>query len=199
MKTTRFHFEWAPDKETARFGTGVSLHSHTLHSKESLDFIYNAARHSWLLRAAIRKGEARYSAYYHGKPLDFRRGWWTPPLAPLDAYALEAGQIRGFGLGTAIVSLTDHDDIEAPMSLQAVDAARATPVSVEWTVPFDSTYFHIGVHNLPPSGARGWMDRLGQFTAALPKPLPVMFAPSDQNAGQMPAPTGSVMLLSTRP
>ena len=153
MKASRFHFQWSPDANPRRFRTGVSLHSHTLHSKESLDFIYWAARESALLRNVIRKGEIRYQAY-HGTPLDLRRGWWTPPLAPLDAFKLEAGQIRDIGLEQAIVSLTDHDDIEAPMSLQALDSNRAVPVSVEWTVPFESTFFHLGMHNLPASRAR---------------------------------------------
>ena len=50
-----------------RFRTGVSLHSHTLHSRESLNFIYHAARHSALLRWVLRRGERRYrvAPYLH--------------------------------------------------------------------------------------------------------------------------------------
>ena len=54
---------------------------------------------------------------------------------------------------TQIVSLTDHDNIEAPVSLQVLDECRGTPISVEWTVSFGPTFFHLGVHNLP-AGAR---------------------------------------------
>jgi hypothetical protein len=77
---------------------------------------------------------------------------------------VECGQIADLGLA-AMVSLTDHDDIEAPMSLQAVTASRAIPVSVEWTVPYGETFFHLGVHNISPAKARTTMARLKSFTA----------------------------------
>ena len=48
-----------------------------------------------------------------------------------------------------MVSITDHDDINAPMLLRSLESALgAIPVSVEWTVPFHETSFHIGIHNL---------------------------------------------------
>lgn len=40
------------------------------------------------------------------------------------------------------------------MSLQAIDATRKVPISIEWTVPIRDTFFHLGVHNLPPVRAR---------------------------------------------
>ena len=162
MKRTRIHFQWSAEKPQVRFGRAVSLHSHTLHSREPLDFFYRIARHCAPARWVLRRVEARYQAR-HGAPLDLRRGWWTPPLAPRDAYSVESDQIRCMGLAP-IVSLTDHDDIEAPMSLQAIEAFRDIPVSVEWTVPFRNTFFHLGVHNLPPNRARAIMDRLSAFT-----------------------------------
>ncbi len=152
MKATRIHFQWSPGFSTASFRVGVSLHSHTLHSREPLDFLYRSASHSRLLRALLRYAERRYQAA-HGTPLDLTRGWWTPPLAPLDAYTLESDQIKALGL-SPLVSLTDHDNIEAPTSLQAIDATRKVPISIEWTVPIRDTFFHLGVHNLPPLRAR---------------------------------------------
>jgi len=163
MRATQIHLEWTADCAQEGFRTGVSLHSHTLHSKESLDFIYKVARHCAPLQWILKRSERRYEAA-HGAALDLRRGWWTPPMAPADAYRLESGQIEGLGL-RPIVSLSDHDDIEAPMSLQAMNASLAVPVSVEWTVPFRETFFHIGVHNLPSGQARGIMRRLAEFTA----------------------------------
>ena len=162
MKATHFHFEWSPNTPPRGFRTGVSLHSHTLHSRESLEFIYKIARHSSALRWALERGETRYRQH-HGVPLVLSRGWWTPPLAPLDAYRVEAAQVESMGL-RPVVSLTDHDDIEAPMSLQAVDSERQIPVSVEWTVPFGQTFFHLGLHNLPPRSARCTMEALGDYT-----------------------------------
>ncbi len=167
MRSTHLHFQWLPDTSCRGFQTGVSLHSHTVHSKESLDFIYKVARQVWPLQWALRKGEERFKQH-HGVALDLRRGWWTPPLAPLDAHNVEAAQIQALGLAP-IVSLTDHDEIEAPISLQAVDPSREVPVSVEWTVPFGLTFFHLGVHNLPAGVARGAMEMLRDFTAC-PKP-----------------------------
>lgn len=140
----------------------MSLHSHTLHSREPLDFLYRAASHSRLLKAVLREAERRYRAFY-GADLDLARGWWTPPLAPLDAYTVEFDQIKALGL-RPLVSLTDHDNIEAPMSLQAIDATRSVPISIEWTVPIRDTFFHLGIHNLPARRARAIVHQMQECT-----------------------------------
>ena len=76
-------------------------------------------------------------------------------LAPRQAYDLERQQLET-ALGTdGLVSLTDHDDIEAGSSLAVVGGLGPIPVSVEWTVPFGPTFFHLGVHNLPLPSAPG--------------------------------------------
>jgi hypothetical protein len=162
MKATRIHFQWSPMFSTEAFRTGVSLHSHTLHSREPLDFLYQAASHSWILRQLLVRAERQYEAF-HGTRLDLSRGWWTPPLAPLDAYTVEFDQIKHLGL-TPLVSLTDHDNIEAPTSLQAIDATRAVPISIEWTVPVLNTFFHLGIHSLPPLRARSIVRQMREFT-----------------------------------
>jgi len=48
-----------------------------------------------------------------------------------------------------MVSLSDHDTIEACALLRQVPELEETPISTEWTVPFGNAIFHIGVHNLP--------------------------------------------------
>jgi hypothetical protein len=163
MKATRIHFQWSPGFSVESFRAGVSLHSHTLHSREPLDFFYRGAKHSWLVRTLLRETERQYRAH-NGADLNLARGWWTPPLAPLDAYSVEAGQIKTLGL-SPLVSLTDHDNIEAPSSLQAVDATRKVPISIEWTVPIRDTFFHLGVHNLAPLRARSIVSRMQEWTA----------------------------------
>jgi hypothetical protein len=163
MNASSLHLQWLERGLDRRFRTGVSLHSHTLHSRESLDFIYRAAEHSSPLAWVLRRGEARYYEL-SGEALDLRKGWWTPPLGPREAYDAEAAQIRELNL-EPLVSLTDHDDIEAGMSLQAIDASLEVPISVEWTVPYRGTFFHVGVHNLAPANARSVMKRLSEFTA----------------------------------
>jgi hypothetical protein len=146
-----------------QFRTGVSLHGHTLHSKESLAFIYHLAKKIAPIRFALEHGEARYRAHY-GSSLDLSRAWWTPPLSAYDAWKLETGQIRErFGMDS-LVSLSDHDDIEAPVTLQLREECRPMPISVEWTVPYGGTFFHIGVHNLPAERARAIMSDLAAYT-----------------------------------
>ncbi len=161
--SSTIHLQWKNAAAAGQFRTGVSLHSHTLHSRESLDFIYRAASGAPLLATVIRHGAALYRKR-HGQTLDLTRGWWTPPLGAHDAWLLEKTQIETLDRN-AMVSLTDHDNIDAPVSLQVLDECRGTPISVEWTVPFGPTFFHLGVHNIPASNARDlWaaMDRYRQ-------------------------------------
>lgn len=147
-----------------QFRTAVSLHGHTAHSRERLDFIYRYAKSVGPIRAALQRGEERYRSC-HRAELDLSCAWWTPPVVPHDAWLLEKNEIeRRFGLHS-IVSLTDHDDIEAPVALRVLDECRDLPVSVEWTVPYGGTFFHLGVHNLPPDSAREEMGHLASFTA----------------------------------
>ena len=155
---------------TANFRAAVSLHSHTLHSKESLDFLDRLAGDRRWLDACIGRAKRSYLRR-NGRPLDFRRGWWTPPLSPHAAWALEKNQIESrLGL-SALVSLTDHDDVEAPLSLHVLEECAGVPISVEWTVPYEGTFFHLGIHNLPAERARECMSLLGAFTR---KPDPVV-------------------------
>jgi hypothetical protein len=161
--TSPIHLQWNATP-ASRFRTGVSLHSHTLHSRESLSCIDSAAAKSRPIAAAVRISERRYHEI-HGTSLELRRGWWTPPLAPFDAWSVEKSQIENLGMAS-LVSLTDHDDIEAPTSLQVLEQCRGVPISVEWTVPFDATFFHVGVHNLPGSQARALFAEMDQWRVA---------------------------------
>ena len=95
--SSRIHLQWKDGTVVSRFRSGVSLHSHTLHSRENLDFIYRAAIQAPLLAGVIRYGERRYRQV-HGTRLDLSRGWWTPPLGPHDAWLVEKEQIEELGL-----------------------------------------------------------------------------------------------------
>jgi len=86
-------------------------------------------------------------------------------MTPRLAFDLESRQIEKLGL-YPMVSLTDHDNIEAPMLLRTIPSARRIPVSVEWSVPYGGVQdFHIGIHNLPSNRASEWMRTLAEFTA----------------------------------
>jgi hypothetical protein len=89
----------------------------------------------------------------------------TPPLSPREAFEVEQRQVEEkLGL-RALVSLSDHDNIEAGLRLQILERTKRAPVSVEWSVPYDQTVFHLGVHNLPAMEATAWMEALASFTA----------------------------------
>lgn len=156
-------YEWNHSNPVARYATGVSLHSHTSHSVESLAFIHAL----FLKHATMRPLFAYYekiSRDRHHLTLDFQSAHWRPPLVPRMAFDLEWQQIRSRGL-QALVSITDHDDMQAPLLLRTVRSARNIPVSLEWTVPFGSTAFHIGIHNLPTAEGHAWMERFARYTA----------------------------------
>ena len=113
---TRFSSEWSAPRPA--FRTGVSLHSHTLHSKESLDFIYKLAGQCAPIKMLLTRGERKFQRH-HGVPLDLCKGWWTPPLGPAEAHRLEAAQIEGYD-AHPIVSLTDHDDLYKQLFLRGL-------------------------------------------------------------------------------
>jgi hypothetical protein len=155
------HFHWKKNS-LQKFASGVSLHSHTLHSRESLDFIGRVTSKTPWLSGAIRKQREKYRAL-KGREVDLTRAWWTPPLSARQAWELESSQITGLGLHP-MVSISDHDNIDAGLSLQVPDETRGCPISVEWTVPFGRTFFHIGIHNMPAGSAVEMMDSMLVFT-----------------------------------
>jgi hypothetical protein len=149
---------WREPNCTEGFHTGVCLHGHTMHSQECLNFLPRYLHHV--------PGISQIVSYYEGpRRVDFGRAWWTPPLTPASALNLERSQIAGLGL-RPMVSLTDHDDIEAGVTLGVTADPAETPVSVEWTVPFQRSIFHLGIHNIPRHAARLWMAAMAEYTAA---------------------------------
>jgi hypothetical protein len=157
-------FFWRDSTIGPDFRTGVSLHSHTMYSKESLDMVPRYTAHVPYLGRAIRVQEAEYSAK-SGRSFDFNRAYWTPPLAPRQAYRLEEKQIQRLLQLPALVSITDHDDIQAGTLLRVLDRFRRVPISTEWTIPFGPTFFHLGVHNLPANESAAIMAELAGYTA----------------------------------
>jgi hypothetical protein len=148
--------------------TGISLHSHTMHSREYLGrlpgYIAKFPIGSYILEREIGRLHL-----YHGWNFDFNKVYWTPPLSPREAYELECKQIeQQLGL-KPLVSLSDHDTIEAGLHLRLLEKTKRAPISVEWTVPYGRTEFHVGVHNLPVSRATAWTK---EFAAYRAKPCP---------------------------
>jgi hypothetical protein len=168
MIETTVQFLWLDRSIQSGFRAGVSLHSHTMYSEESLGMIPRYVGRLPLLGRAVRAESEKYNRRKR-EPLDFSRAFWTPPLSPREAYHLEQSQIQNTFALPAIVSLTDHDDIRAGSQLRVLDDSLEIPISTEWTIPFGPTFFHLGVHNLPAQQASGIIKRLQAFTAA-PQP-----------------------------
>lgn len=165
MKDRNLFFHWKSSTICRRYSTGVSIHSHTLHSRESLDFLTAPCARIPIVSHKIDEYKVGYFQR-NGRHIELNRAWWTPPLSPKQAWIIEKSQIEStLGL-EALVSLSDHDNIEAGALLSISDPSAQLPISVEWTVPFRQTYFHIGVHNLPVFEAWAWMDRMKIFTAS---------------------------------
>jgi hypothetical protein len=164
MGQSSISYLWREPEAAKSFAMGVSLHSHTNQSKETLDFISELSKDWSFLQPIMRWAEHRSIRLTGIKP-DYARAYWTPPLTPSLAFDLEQKQIENRLQLPGLVSITDHDDINAPMLLRSVPSSRHIPVSVEWTVPFGCTAFHLGIHNLPSATGAAWMERLAVFTA----------------------------------
>ena len=157
MKEGAVRFLWRNPAALEGFRTGVCLHGHTMYSQECLSFLPRYLHCVPGVSAVVRR--------YEEAAVDFARAYWTPPLSPASALRLERGQIAGLGIAP-LVSLTDHDDIEAGLALQVTEQRDRVPISVEWTVPYRQSIFHLGIHNLPPQEERRWMARMAAHTAA---------------------------------
>jgi hypothetical protein len=164
MATSTVSYLWRDQDAHKGFRTGVSLHSHTNQSKETLDFLANLGSKYATIRPLLARLERRAKEHY-GIRIDYATSYWTPPMTPKLAFDLESGQIEKLDLHS-MVSITDHDNIEAPMLLRTVPSARRIPVSVEWSVPYGGVQdFHLGIHNLPSGHAKQWMRTLASFSA----------------------------------
>jgi hypothetical protein len=144
------------------FRSGVSLHSHTLHSREGVGLLAKAVRTVPGLGAVLQRQHRKLGGTDFES--DVSKFWWTSPLSAGQALGLERTQIEEkLGLH-ALVSISDHDNIEAPSQLQLLEPNDSVPISVEWTAPFGPSYFHLGVHNLPPRHAQDTMGRMAEAT-----------------------------------
>ena len=163
MASSTISYLWRDKNATQGFRSGVSLHSHTNQSKETLDFLANLGNTYPLIRPLLSRLERR-SEQMHGVRINYAESYWTPPMTPMLAFDLERRQIEKLDVAS-MVSLSDHDNINAPMLLRTVPSARQIPVSVEWTAPYGEQSFHLGVHNLPSARATEWMQTLADYTA----------------------------------
>ena len=164
MVNSTVSYLWRDKKAAQDFRSGVSLHSHTNQSHETLDFLANLGNQYPVIRPLLTRLEQR-SERMHGVRINYAASYWTPPMTPKLSFMQESQQIEKLDLAP-MVSITDHDNITAPMLLRTVPSARQIPVSVEWTAPYGGQAFHLGVHNLPSARAAEWMKTLADYTAS---------------------------------
>ena len=163
MASSTISYVWRDNGATRGYRSGVSLHSHTNQSTETLAHLAKFGSKLPWMRPLMTRLETQ-SAAKHGMHVNYAAAYWTPPMTPKLAFDLESGQIEELGLAP-MVSLSDHDNIKAPMLLHAVPNSREIPISVEWSAPYGTQSFHLGVHNLPIARATEWMASLAEYTA----------------------------------
>lgn len=150
----------------------ASLHCHTHFSREVLSFIPWYAEQVPIVATYFREAIDHYRRE-SGRDLDFGRVWWTPPVTPGEVIEMERLQVE-MELGLpALISITDHDEIEAGLRLQVVDSGGIYPISLEWTVPWGQGFFHLGVHNLPAESAIEMKTELMKYTEGLTDSRPL--------------------------
>lgn len=162
LKQTRLHILHKSEDLSRHAKTGVSLHCHTQFSKEMLDFIPYYTEKIPIVRHFWKREQEKY-LQREGKPMDFSSAYWSPPLTPLDVYTIEKKQINNAGLD-AVISITDHDSIDGFPQIHEQNETAKAPISLEWTVPFEFGFFHVGVHNLPENRAIDLTKTLLDFT-----------------------------------
>lgn len=151
LKQTQLHILHKAENLAPKAKTGVSLHCHTQHSQEMLDFIPHYAEKLPIISFFWKIERDKYLKR-EGKAIDFSTAYWSPPMPPHDVYDIEKTQINEAGL-EAFVSLSDHDSIDGNLEINKHQENAKAPISLEWTVPFEYGFFHVGVHNLPKERA----------------------------------------------
>jgi len=166
---TRVHLLPSERSFAREFRSGVSLHSHTEHSREYLGGLPEYLGQMPVVSQFVRWEIEAYRGRHGGEAPDFSKAYWRGPVSAQLAYQLEAQQIEEMGL-PAMVSLTDHDNLDAGLFLRAQGPDFDLPLSAEWTVPHANVFFHVGVHNIPAQYVTGFMERMSDYTVA-PQPL----------------------------
>lgn len=161
-KQTQLHILHKTEDLSKKAKTGVSLHCHTESSKEMLDFVPHYANKLPIIAFFWRRESENYIKR-EGEAIDFSTAFWEPPLDAFDVFRIEQDQMNNVGL-EGIVSITDHDSIKSNLQILKKEDNKKAPISLEWTVPFEYGFFHVGVHNLPKERADELAKALLSYT-----------------------------------
>ncbi len=162
LKQTRLHILHKSENLSKKAETGVSLHCHTENSKEMLDFVPFYAAKMPIIKFFWERERKNYIER-EGEGLNFSTAYWSPPMTAEDVFRLENEQFEQAGLN-GIVSISDHDSIDGNLQINETISNDKAPISMEWTVPYEHGFFHVGVHNLPENRARELTDTLTAYS-----------------------------------
>ena len=81
MATSTVSYLWRDQNAFKGFCTGVSLHSHTNQSKETLDFLANLGNKYSVIRPILARLERRAQEKF-GLRINYAAAYWTPPMTP---------------------------------------------------------------------------------------------------------------------
>src|SRR5579863_4394966 len=101
MANSTISYLWRDQKAATEFRTGVSLHSHTNQSQETLDFLANFGNQFPIVRPLMARVEQRAERAY-GVRMNYHASYWTPPMTPKLAFDLESRQIERLGLAPMV-------------------------------------------------------------------------------------------------
>ena len=87
---TRVHRFFRKPEGALPFRTSVSLHSHTMHSKERLERLPTYITKFPIGHYTIEREIGRLHLY-ENRIIDFGKYYWTPPLSPREAWTPESG------------------------------------------------------------------------------------------------------------
>jgi len=163
LKDSRVHFHWQENTCTRNFAQvfpSTATRSIRANRWISSGALRKTRHGSQVQSASSGRNTARSKA---AKSTSNARV--DPAAFSQHAWKLEKSQIENGLDRESLVSLTDHDNIDAALHLSMLDETRDCPVSVEWTVPYRETFFHLGLHNLPLQEATSIMRDLAAFTA----------------------------------
>ncbi len=160
LKQTQLHILHEPENLSKKAKTGVSLHCHTENSREMLDFVPHYADKLPIISFFWQREKRNYTKR-EGEAPDFSTAFWEPPMSSHEVYAIEQKQLNDAGL-EGMVSITDHDCIDG--NLQILEKGKKVPISLEWTVPYEFGFFHLGIHNLPKDRADELTQTLLSYT-----------------------------------
>ena len=80
LKQTQLHILSDAKDLSAKAKTGVSLHCHTEHSKEMLDFVPHYAAKLPIINYFWAKERVRFQER-EGREIDFSTAFWSPPMS----------------------------------------------------------------------------------------------------------------------